>query len=163
MMQVWHFNSCLSHQRHLAISSYLEPLATYANLTQRYLSLSYPSVWRQSRETFTAHVASLCWEFGSSSFLAVQLTLFNGRASKCWPPASNHASDILTIFLHARRTFWNIKNFSFKTALHCFKLQWNILHHACSTFYVVQATSAKFWYACGQRGLQYTEWRMAYM
>ena len=38
--------------------------------------LSYPSVRRQSRETFTARVACLCWEFGSSSFPAVQLTLF---------------------------------------------------------------------------------------
>ena len=38
------------------------------------------------------HVACLCWEFGSSSFPAVQLTLFYSRASKCWPPASKQAS-----------------------------------------------------------------------
>jgi hypothetical protein len=143
MMEVWHFNSCLSS----ASFSNIELLRTTDNIRQsntEVLSLSYPSVRRQSRVTFTANVDCLCWEFVSSSFLTVQLTLFNSRASKCWPPASQ-ASNLLTIFFHARRsTFWNIKNFSFKIALHCFKLQWNILHHARSTFYVVQATSAKF-------------------
>lgn len=35
MMQVWHFNSCLRHQCHLVIPSYLEPLAPYAILPHR--------------------------------------------------------------------------------------------------------------------------------
>jgi hypothetical protein len=154
MMEVWHFNSC--HQRHLAISSYIEPLAIHANLTQR---LSNPTVRRQSLETFTAHVACMCWEFVSSSFLTVQLTLSNGRASKCWPPASQ-ALNLLTIFLHARRsTFWNIKNLSslLQVAVEYLTTP-RPLNILCGA-----GNFGKIWYACGQRGLQFTEWRMAHM
>jgi hypothetical protein len=78
---------------------------------------------------------------------AFQLTLFNRKDSKCWPPVSTHASNLLKIFLGARRRSsrnTSIKTYSSEIALQFLQLKGNNLHQARSTFYVIPATSAKF-------------------
>lgn len=59
---------------------------------------------------FTDHRSSIiykdciCWELQSYFSLAVELTVFQRKGSKCRPPACRQASHLLKIFLHTRRS-----------------------------------------------------------